>query len=191
MGFNQTIKKFRNGNNLAFQKLYDQYSGALMGVCLRFARNNDDAKDMLQEGFIKIFKYRKSYNTDLESGFYAWAKKIIINHSINYCRKNYKYDFSDIDIESLAATKDLTEVNGYKAELALCEAKLLNMIQSLPDGYRTVFNLYVFEGLTHQEISDYLDISVNTSKSQLSRARKILQKQISQTKSERRIVNVS
>jgi len=191
MNLNQTIKKFKNGNNLAFQKLYDKYSGALMGVCLRFARNNDDAKDMLQEGFIKIYKFRKSYNTSLESGFYAWAKKIIINNNINYCKKHYKQHFSDIDVESIDAVIESNDEGKYKPELALCEAKLLNMIQLLPDGYRTVFNLYVFEGLTHQEIADYLNISLNTSKSQLSRARKILQKQIDLIRAQKRIVNVS
>jgi len=191
MDLNQTIKKFRNGNNLAFQKLYDMYSGALMGVCLRFARNSDDAKDMLQEGFIKIYKFRKSFNPDLESGFYAWAKRIIINNNINYCKKNYKQIFSNVTTEIADPSTELEEQSKYKEELALCEAKLLNMIQDLPDGYRTVFNLYVFEGLTHKEIASYLNISDNTSKSQLSRARRILQNQINLLQQKRPVVKVS
>ncbi len=191
MILNQTIKKFKQGSSLAFQSLYENYSSALMGVCLRFARNNDDAEDMLQEGFIKIYRYRKSFDTELDSGFYAWAKKIIINTSINYCRKHYKYNFSRVDVETLDSNTNAEHVTSHLSEPAIEEAKLLKMIQALPDGYRTVFNLYVFEGLTHQEIADYLAISVNTSKSQLSRARKILQQQINLIKEKKRAAKVS
>lgn len=149
-----------------------------MGVCLRFSRNRADAEDMLQEGFIKIYKARKTF--DIESGFsfYTWAKRIMINNGINYCKKNYRYVFSDNDLEIADPDSINRSTEGYKSELVITEAKLLKMVQELPDGYRTIFNLYVFENLTHFEISEYLAISPNTSKSQLSRARKILQKKI-------------
>ncbi|HCY46776.1 MAG TPA: hypothetical protein DHU89_08830 [Flavobacteriales bacterium] len=175
---NQLLHKFVRGNNKAFQKLYDQYSSALMGVCLRFSRDRSDAEDMLQEGFIKIYKARKTF--DIESGFsfYTWAKRIMINNAINYCKKNYRYVFSDHELEIVDPDSENRSIEGYKSELAITEAKLLKMVQELPDGYRTIFNLYVFENLTHLEISEYLGISPNTSKSQLSRARKILQNKI-------------
>ena len=175
---NQLLHKFVRGSNIAFQKLYDQYSSALMGVCLRFSRDHADAEDMLQEGFIKIYKARKTF--DIESGFsfYTWAKRIMINNAINYCKKNYRYVFSDNELEIVDPDSENKSIEGYKSELAITEAKLLKMVQELPDGYRTIFNLYVFENLTHLEISEFLGISPNTSKSQLSRARKILQKKI-------------
>lgn len=178
MNPDQLLYKFVRGNNIAFQKLYDNYSSALMGVCLRFSRNRADAEDMLQEGFIKIYKARKTF--DIESGFsfYTWAKRIMINNGINYCKKNYRYVFSDNDLEIADPDSINRSTEGYKSELVITEAKLLKMVQELPDGYRTIFNLYVFENLTHFEISEYLAISPNTSKSQLSRARKILQKKI-------------
>jgi RNA polymerase sigma-70 factor (ECF subfamily) len=178
MSLNQTIINFRNGNNLAFEQLHDQYSNVLLRICLRFARNVDDAKDMLQEGFIKIYKHRQSYNQHLDSGFYAWAKKIIINNNIDFCKKNYKHRISPIDVEALNSHSEINDTNIYKPEVALNEGQLLNLVNSLPDGYRTIFTMYVLEGLSHQEIANFLNISLNTSKSQLSRARKLLQKQI-------------
>jgi len=180
MDLNQTLKKFKRGNNLAFQKLYEQYSGALMGVCLRFSRNRDDAEDMLQEGFMKIYKGRNSFDLDSGFTFYTWAKRIMINHAINFTKKHYKYSFSEVTDETIDPNSEAVSDYGYKSELALTEAKLLKMVQELPDGYRSIFNLYVFENLTHLEISEYLSISVNTSKSQLSRARRLLQKNINE-----------
>ncbi len=181
MSSDKLLIKFVRGNNIAFQKLYDKYSGALMGVCLRFSRDRADAEDMLQEGFIKIYKNRKKF--DLESGFsfYTWAKRIMINNAINYTKKNYRYVFSDNELDIVDPESLDSQGNRYKSELAVTEAKLLRMIQELPDGYRTIFNLYVFENLTHVEISEYLGVSVNTSKSQLSRARKLLQKKLEYT----------
>jgi RNA polymerase sigma-70 factor (ECF subfamily) len=102
----------------------------------------------------------------------------MINNAINYCKKNYRYVFSDYELEIVDPDSENKSIEGYKSELAITEAKLLKMVQELPDGYRTIFNLYVFENLTHLEISEFLGISPNTSKSQLSRARKILQKKI-------------
>lgn len=181
MLLNQLLHKFVKGNNQAFQKLYDQYSAALLGVCLRFSRDRTDAEDMLQEGFIKIYKSRKTF--DIESGFsfYTWAKRIMINNAINYTKKHYKHSFTSTELEIVDPESEFKSEEKYKPEIALCEANLLKMIQELPDGYRTIFNLYVFENLTHLEISEYLSISVNTSKSQLSRARKLLQKKVEAT----------
>lgn len=178
MSLNRTLYKFVKGNNLAFQQLYDQYSSALMGVCLRFSRNTADAEDMLQEGFIKIYKARKSFDVEIGFSFYTWAKRIMINNAINYSKKHYRHSFTDSKFDLVDPDTEIKYENKYKSEISLCEAKLLNMIQELPDGYRTIFNLFVFENLTHLEISEYLDISTNTSKSQLSRARKILQNKI-------------
>ncbi len=175
---NRTLQKFVKGNNSAFQKLYDQYGSVLMGVCLRFARDKADAEDMLQEGFIKIYKARNTFDLDSGFSFYTWAKRIVINNCINFSKLYYKFSFSDDQVDIVDPETDFKYEEGYKSEVSLNEAKLLAMVQDLSDGYRTIFNLYVFENLTHLEISEYLDISVNTSKSQLSRARKILQSQI-------------
>ena len=166
---NEKLKrKFIRGNKGAFDTIYKDYSNAMYSICLRYTRNTDEAADILQDAFIKIYDKRKSFNPEYELG--SWIKRIVINTAIDHYNKNKKmvlveddtYFETEVEIEvELESTEDIKE-------------NLLKTLKLLPKGYRAVFNLYVLDNLTHQEISDYLNISINTSKSQLSRARKML-----------------
>ncbi|MFH1321198.1 MAG: sigma-70 family RNA polymerase sigma factor [Bacteroidota bacterium] len=159
-------------NNVVSQKrLYDLYSKKMMGVCLRYSGNYDEAQDILQEGFIKVFK---KINTFKGSGsLEGWIRKIIVNTALeNHRRSNVLRLSTDIqDVEPFLETNEnIIE--------SLAAKELLNIIQRLPEGYRVIFNLYAVEGYSHKEIAEQLNISESTSKSQYSRARILLQKMI-------------
>lgn len=157
--------------------LFDKYSGMLRGVCLRYVNNDFDADDLLQEGFIKILDNISKYQDT--GSFTAWMKRIMVNHAINFCKKKNKQKFSEWND---SYSDDLVENdvdNSNKLENRILETNLdpsdiIKIIQELPDGYRMVLNLYVVDGYSHKEIAEKLNISVNTSKSQLSRARKMM-----------------
>ena len=151
--------------------LYKDFAPKMYGVCLRFAGNKMDADDILQEGFIKVFKNLKEFKN--KGSFEGWIRRIMVNTAINFHKRRKR----------IASTEDTNWIELSKSVDAdvfsiLSQAELLNMIQGLPNGYRTVFNLNVVEGYTHKEIAEMLNISDNTSKSQLVRARRILQKKV-------------
>ena len=157
--------------------LFDKYAPMLRGVCMRYTNSEFDADDLLQEGFIKILSNIKKY-VDCGS-FVGWMKKIMINHAINYCRKKNKTKFFELneEINNVLLTDDDNISN--KTEDRVIEAdikpeQILNLVNELPEGYKMVMNMYVIDGFTHKEIAEKLNISINTSKSQLSRARKLL-----------------
>ena len=158
------------GDPKAQQMLYERFSPVMYPVCLRYVRDSDDAEDIMISGFMKVFK--KIYSYQGTGSLMGWIRKIMINQALGHLRKN-----KSIHIHLN------TENSDYQPQLAVfsdhLEAEdLLNMVCKLPLGYRTVFNLFAIEGYTHKEISELLGISENTSKSQLSRARGLLQKQL-------------
>jgi len=141
----------------------------MFGVCLRYTDNKDDAQDILQEGFIKVFKNIQSFRR--QGSFEGWIRRIMVHTSIEHYRRNSRYFMVDIEeARSLSFDADVLSNLGRN--------EILDLVQQLPVGYRTVFNLYVIEGYPHQEIADMLQITVGTSKSQLSRGKKILQEKI-------------
>lgn len=142
----------------------------MMGVCMRYAKNRDDAKDILQDAFVRVFLNLKSYKA--EGSFEGWIKRIMINTAIKHYHKNLKFS-NNVEIE---AAYDLGFDNNIIGKMAVNE--LMAKVQTMPDGYRTIFNLYVIEGYQHNEIGDMLNISEGTSKSQLARARNYLIKLI-------------
>jgi RNA polymerase sigma-70 factor (ECF subfamily) len=151
--------------------IYRHFAPKMYGICLRFAGNEMEADDILQEGFIKVMTKINDFRN--EGSFEGWIRRTIINTAINYYRKNLKYSkFMDIDDCEVNNTSDETIFDKLSKE------ELINLIHELPNGYRTVFNLNVIEGYTHKEIGQMLNISDNTSKSQLTRARSILQKKV-------------
>jgi RNA polymerase sigma factor (sigma-70 family) len=151
--------------------IYRHFAPKMYGICLRFAGNEMDANDILQEGFIKVLTKISDFRN--EGSFEGWIRRTIINTAINYYRKNLKYSkFQDID------DCEVTIANEETIFDKLSKEELIKMIHELPNGYRTVFNLNVIEGYTHKEIGQMLNISDNTSKSQLTRARSILQKKV-------------
>lgn len=162
-------KRNRRG---AQDALYEKYSSMLFGVCLRYTKNRYDAEDVLQEGFVKIFKNIAMYSQD--RSFEGWIRRIMINTAITHYRKNLRHAYHD-DID------DMPHVKVQEADFGVCEftrEELMNTINALPDGYRMVFNMYVVEGYKHKEIAEMLGIDINTSKSQLSRAKKYLQREL-------------
>jgi RNA polymerase sigma factor (sigma-70 family) len=155
------------GDRRMQELLYKTYSPKMYGVCLRYAGNPDDAQDILQEGFVKVFKNLTRFRGD--GSFEGWIRRIFVNTAIeHYRRKVNMYPVTE-NQENTIEDKDWTAFD----RLALKD--LLEIIQELSPGYRTVFNLYVVEGYTHKDIADILGISEGTSKSQLARAKAILQ----------------
>lgn len=139
-----------------------------MGICLRYCKSRDEAEDVLLEGFMTIFSEAHTFRKD--GAFEQWMKRIMINTAINNYRKNLKHyfhaDIAEIDEHTLIKSETL---ENYSAR------ELMKLLDELPEGYRMIFNLYAVEGYKHREIAKMLDISVGTSKSQLSKARKMLQ----------------
>jgi RNA polymerase sigma-70 factor (ECF subfamily) len=163
----------------AQEDFYRRFAPKMYGVCLRFAKNQMEADDILQEGFIKVFINLKTYRG--EGSLEGWVRRTIVNTAINLYKKNAKY-LRDIEIEKAEVVQNVDESALEKISVQ----ELLKLITDLPTGYRMVFNLNVIEGYTHKEISQLLNISENTSKSQLSRARQTLQKKIMELKSSQR-----
>jgi len=156
-----------------FQRLFfERYYSKMFAICIRFAKNEDEAKDILQEGFIKAFEGIKKFKGD--SSLSTWLSRIMVNHAINYLKAKNKNPFLSISENEFLVPNLPDFDNELVKELSPDEA--LSLLQKLPDGYRTVVNLYAIEGLTHKQISQNLGISEGTSKSQLSKARAILKK---------------
>lgn len=163
------------GRKAAQDALYNTYAGKLFAVCLRYTHNRMEAEDLLQEGFVKIFRNLHTMKQDAEAALFPWMRRVLINLTLNYLRDQKKYRFTE-DIE-LYSDRWSDELQDGEVE-PLFEGKdpetILKLISELPTGYRTVFNLYAFEDYSHQDIADTLGISVNTSKTQLFKARKAI-----------------
>ncbi len=160
--------------------LYRKYAAKMMAICLRYCKNRAEAEDVLQEGFIKIFQKIDQFR--MQGSFEGWIRRIIVNTAINNYHSSSRYH-NQQDIDDLIETSDLTESipeENYRLNGSITKDKLMGMIQALPDGYRLVFNLFAIEGYTHKEIAEMLQISENTSKSQLSKARKTLKRKINE-----------
>ena len=161
------IKAALEGKESAFKSLYELYKKALYIICLRYNDNKEDAEDRLQESFIKIFKELRQYHRS-KGTFYTWCAKVTINTNLEYFRKQ-KIDFQEINEDHINLMKDQYNV------LANLEIKeIINQVQLMPVGYRTVFNLYFFEGYNHKEIAEKLQISESTSKTQLMKSKSYL-----------------
>ncbi len=152
--------------------LYEQYSGKLMAVCLRYAKDSMEAEDMLQDAFVRIFNYINQFK--FEGSFEGWMRRITVNVALKYIQKK-KLQFAEVN-ELQEATANIPAM----AYSHLGEDVLMQLIQQLPTGYKIVFNLNVIEGYSHEEIAAMLNIKASTSRSQLVKARKILQEQIIQ-----------
>ncbi len=169
------INKLQKRDKKTQQSFYDTVSAKMYGVCLRFANSGDDANDILQEGFIRVFRHIDAYRGD--GSFEGWVRRTIVNTAINYYKKEKKRGYK-VDLEYVK--KDYVTSESAIEKLSFNE--LLAIIRELPNGYRTVFNLNVIDGYTHKEIGAMLGISENTSKSQLSRARLAIQRRLSEIK---------
>ena len=164
------------GKRKAQNELYTRFSPPLYGICLRYAASRFEAQDMLQEGFIKIFAALTTFES--KGSFEGWTKRIMINTALNYIRRKAVHQLFT-DFEEPESIPDAVTQPEEQAPPPDTET-MLRLIQELPEGYRMVFNLYVFEEYTHKEIAEVSGISENTSKTQLMRARKLLQKKLSE-----------
>lgn len=170
----KTIKACQQGKRSAQKELYEQFAPKMFGVCLRYAQNRDEAEDFLQEGFIRAFEKIGQFR--FEGSFEGWLRRLIVNLIVESLRK--KKQLNETPLESYFDQADVEEDEGLWSDYSL--EKLLKIIGELPDRYRMVFNLYVLEEQSHEEIAQTLGISEGTSKSNLSRARRWLQQRLSQ-----------
>lgn len=167
----EIVKSCIKGKRDAQKQLYHMFADKMYGVCLRYAKNEDDAKDILQDGFIKVFANLKKYS--FKGSFEGWVRRIIVNTALERFRDK-KYLFA-VNNECKIENFD-KEYNHIIEDIAVND--IFNMVNTLSPQYKTVFNLYVVEGYSHKEIAKMLNIKEGTSKSNLSRARELLQKRI-------------
>jgi RNA polymerase sigma factor (sigma-70 family) len=160
------------GESSAQRKLFDSYSRLLLGVCKRYTTNIEEAEDVMQEGFVKIFLNIKEFKGD--GSIVAWMRRIMINTAITHYHKMKKHRYHD-DLDEVKETKF---DNCMWDEAEFTRDELYKVIQRMPEGYRMVFNLYAVEGYKHREIGEIMGIDENTSKSQYSRARRWLQERL-------------
>jgi RNA polymerase sigma-70 factor (ECF subfamily) len=168
----ELIEACIKGDRVAQKNLYDIFSKKMYVVCLRYTKSQQEAEDVLQESFIKVFKSLTGYRGDSRVDY--WIKRIVINTALNSQRKKL-YMYPMVDIEDVQNTIEHSKaVTDFQLE------ELLKMIRELPIGCQTVFNLFAIEGYSHKEIAEMLEVSEGTSKSQFSRARKLLQEKIAE-----------
>jgi RNA polymerase sigma factor (sigma-70 family) len=153
------------GDSKSFAWLYNQYSNSLFLTCLRYFKSREEAEDILQESFIRIFNGLKSYDFE-KSKFITWANRITINTILEFKRKK-RIQLHDSSMDDLKLNLEAS----YNVLAKMEVDEVLSVMSNMPDGYRTIFNLYYFEGYTHQEIADELSISLSTSKTQLMKAK--------------------
>ncbi len=170
----QLIKACIREDAASQKEVYLRFSSRMLGVCHRYARNAADAEDILQEAFIKVFD--KLYQFKFEGSFEGWIRRIVVNTALKkYTVSRYDKEVSGID--NILKYESAEDPSAYSH---LSQKDLLVLINRLPDGYRMIFNLHVIEGYQHEEIAGMLGIQPGTSRSQLVKARNLLQKQITE-----------
>lgn len=165
------VKECIKGNAKAQRLLFDKFSQKMLGVCLRYTKNQYEAEDALQEGFVKAFSKLKDFSN--QGSLEGWIRRIMVNTSLDAIRKNTKF-MKDVSIDTVdyqIGNEDFI-VEGLNAE------DLMKLINSMPEGYKVIFNMFAIEGYSHQEISTTLGISESTSKSQYMRAKGYLRNRL-------------
>jgi RNA polymerase sigma factor (sigma-70 family) len=165
---NELIQGCKNGDPICQKAFYDVFSPKMFAVCLRYLQQKEDAEDILIEGLYKVMSNMHKY--DGLGSFEGWVRRIMINESLMFIRKKYKVQF-----ESNELLHNEPDNEAFTIESDLAVSEILKLIEKLPVGYKTIFNLYVLEGYKHKEIAEMLNISINTSKSQLIQAKDKLQ----------------
>jgi RNA polymerase sigma factor (sigma-70 family) len=161
-----------NGDRRAQKTLYEKYASKMFGVSRRYVKTIENAEEVIVEAFCKVFQKMDLYTG--QGSFEGWIRKVVVNESLMFIRKNYRFnehlDINDVPVQAVNIT----------IEDELSANEILGLLDQLPTGYRTVFNLYVLEGLKHKEIAEMLEISINTSKSQLILAKKRMKELVEQ-----------
>ena len=175
----QLIEGCRKGDRRAQKALYETFSRKMMSVCLRYVSDWETARDLLQEGFVKVFTHIDSYTGN--GSFEGWIRKIFVNSALEHLRHaNVLRESTDLDQTAEVAQTDSSPLSDISA------AELMQLVQSLPAGFRTIFNLFAIEGYSHKEISERLHITESTSRSQYTRAKQLLQRKVNALYGERR-----
>lgn len=163
----ELIQKCKKRDRRAEKLFFDRYSPKMYGVCLRYMRNREDAEDVMIEGLFRGLDKLDSFKG--QGSFEGWIRRIVVNQALMALRKRHNFKLT-VDVSNIEIKSQLT------VEDTLAADDILSLLNQLPMGYRTVFNLYVIEGFKHREIADIMGISINTSKSQLILAKKKLRK---------------
>lgn len=171
----EIVQRCLDRDPVAQKALYDKYSAGMMSLCLRYAHHKGEAEDILQEGFIKVFDKLHQFNGTGSIG--GWIRTIMVNTALIHLRKNKKWNYSE-EIEE-HSSMNATEF-GVLEELAAEE--LMGLINAMPTGYKTVFNLFAIEGYSHKEIAELLEVSESTSKTQFHKAKAYLRKELDKLK---------
>jgi len=173
MSLHQLLKEAGKNDQVAQKRLFEMYSGSMGLVCRRYIKDSHDAEELLLNGFYKFFISIDSFHYINEAALYSWIKKIMVNECLMFLRKKMAFVvISDLPSEDFISNDDVLD--------KLNAEDVFRLVLELPTGYRTIFNLHAIEGWEHKEISKALGISEGTSKSQLNKARKLLQKNLSQ-----------
>jgi len=193
MSVKEIIDGCIKGNKNSQSLLYDKFAGKLYGISLRYIGKTAEAQDVLQDSMIKIFRNISKVKYTTEESFLSWMKRITVNTALNHIRDNFKNNKTESLFDN--EYKSITEQEEYFSEYDellehINKESLFKMIQDLPDGYRTIFNLYAIENYSHKEIAEQLDVSVSTSKTQLFKARRILTAKINEILEKKLIMKV-
>lgn len=164
----------RQGDNLARKELYDRFAGRMFGICLRYVSDRETAQDLLHDGFIKIYASFDKFTWRGEGSLRAWMERVMVNTVLQYLRKNDVMSHT-YELDEVRETYDEPDASDIEV---IPQKVLMGFINDLPDGYRTVFNLYIFEEKSHKEIAELLGINEKSSASQLYRAKTALAKRV-------------
>ena len=171
----ELVEHCRQKDKSAQKQLYELYAGTLFALCIRYSGNREAAEDILHDGFLRIFTSFDKFDYRGEGSLKAWLSRVMVNEALGYLRKRNQLAQQEVLMEQLPDTEEDDEGVGD-----IPQAELMKMIAGLPDGYRTVFNLYVFEDKSHKEIAQMLGITEHTSSSQFYRAKTLLAKKINE-----------
>lgn len=166
----EIAEKSIKGDNAARKELYERFAGRLFAVCLRYARDREEAEDLLHDGFLKAYTSMSRFTWRGEGSLYAWLYRIFTNHAIKMI--SMRLPVSDVEPEEMEMPEEEEDTEGIPMEM------IHQWIEQLPDGYRLVLNLFLVEGWSHKQIAAYLGIKENSSASQYLRARALLRKKI-------------
>jgi len=176
------IESCLRGEETAQKTLYDTYAKQMLGVCYRYTKSVEDAEDVLQEGFIRVFRNLDKYKGEGELG--AWIRRIMVNAALNFLKKHQVYRD-----ELMIKEEHMHPISDANPNIALQTKELVQLVRQLPAGYQAIFNLYAIEGYTHVEIGKMMGISESTSRSQYMRARNLLISWIEKFSGETKKVN--
>jgi len=165
------VKGCQRGKAKFQRLLYERYAPKMLGVCMRYFRSKDEAQDALQDGFVKV--YSKIYSFEGKGSFEGWVRRIMVTTSLNLHRNNLKHLYHvDVDDEKIQIADLSVDYDQFNVQ------DILKLIQELPKGYGIIFNMFEIDGYSHKEIASELEITVNTSKSQLLKARRYLKREL-------------